>query len=189
MSMSDERPPKDPDPAPAPAGGLPGDCTGPLLRAVALQRPTGELVELVVILNRGDQPAHAQALLDTAAALRAVDDVAAMIPLLDEAQASQTLHTAAAQRPVDELAHLVAILNRGGLHTHAQAVLKNTATLRAMPDIAAMIPLLEDSQTANALHSAVAQRPVDELAELVGHLQSAERTAPPAEPGRWKIRR
>ncbi|MHA6765284.1 hypothetical protein [Streptacidiphilus sp. PAMC 29251] len=107
---------------PEPAEGPPGGGAEPLLRAVALQRPVSELVQLVTLLNEGDQPAHAQQLLDTAATLRSVEDVAALLPLLGGSQATTALRAAAAQRPVEELAQLV-----GHLHGPPEAAAEFTA--------------------------------------------------------------
>ncbi|MFC1411210.1 hypothetical protein ACEZCY_18345 [Streptacidiphilus sp. N1-12] len=92
---------------PEPAQAPPAGGAGSLLRAVALQRPVYELAQLMMILDQGDQPAHAQAILTTAATLRPVADLAALVPLLGDSQAANALHAAAAQRSVEELAELV----------------------------------------------------------------------------------
>ncbi len=86
-------------------GAQPG--AGPLLRAIALQRPIDDLVELLAFLTEEEQSAHAQQLLMTAATLRPVGDVAALVPRLCGPQAATTLHAAAAYRPMEELAQLV----------------------------------------------------------------------------------
>ncbi len=80
---------------------------GPLLRAIALQRPIDDLVELLTFLTEEEQSAHAQQLLVTAATLRPVGDVAALVPRLCGPQAATALHAAAAYRPMEELAQLV----------------------------------------------------------------------------------
>jgi len=78
-----------------------------LLRAIALQRPLLDLLQLMTILDQDDQPIQAKEILDTAATLRPVGDVAALVPLLDEPRATNALHAAATGRPVEELAQLV----------------------------------------------------------------------------------
>ncbi|QMU77415.1 hypothetical protein GXW83_18640 [Streptacidiphilus sp. PB12-B1b] len=181
-----------PDVHPAAAGPVnsrpgAGPGSGPLLEAVAVQRPVPELAQLVTILNESDRHAHAQEMLNTAAALRPVEDVAAMLPLLGGGQAVEALHQAAARRPVDELARLVRRLNESGQPAHAQEVLDTAATVRTVQDVAAMVPLLGDQVPADALHSAAARRPVEELAQLVGHLDQA--SASEAQQGRWRRRR
>ena len=143
---------------------------GPLLRAVAVQRPASELVQLVELLNDGDQSTHAQEVLDTAAALRPVEDVAGLVPLLGTAQAATALHAAAARRPVEELAQLVGLLNSGDQFTYAREILDTAAALRTVEDVAVMVPLLGDGRAAVALHAAAARRPVEEVAQLVGRL-------------------
>jgi len=143
---------------------------GPLLRAAAVQRPASELIELVELLNNGDQSTHAQEVLDTAAALRPVEEVADMVPLLGTAQAAAALHAAAARRPVEELAQLVGLLNSGDQFTYAREILDTAAALRTVEDVAVMVPLLGDGRAAVALHAAAARRPVEEVVQLVGHL-------------------
>jgi hypothetical protein len=143
---------------------------GPLLRAVAVQRPASELVQLVDLLNNGDQSTHAQEVLDTAAALRPVEEVASLVPMLGTAQASTALHAAAARRPVEELAQLVGLLNNGDQFVYAREILDTAAALRTVEDVAVMVPLLGDGRAAVALHAAAARRPVEEVAQLVGHL-------------------
>ncbi|MFC1415698.1 hypothetical protein [Streptacidiphilus cavernicola] len=175
---------EDPDSA---DGSQPGG-TAPLLRAVALQRPADELVQLVAMLNEADQSDYAQQILDTTATLRTVEDFAAVVPKVGSPQAVHALRLAAAQRPVAELAELAALLFGNGQSGYAREVLNTTAAERPVEDIAAMVPLLVDDQAANALHSAAAQRPVAELAELVGHLYGTPDTLPAGQ-GRWKLRR
>ncbi|MEZ0089290.1 hypothetical protein ABH925_000429 [Streptacidiphilus sp. EB129] len=172
---------------PADVGG--GGCTGPLLYAVAVQRPTSELIQLVSILNESRQLAHAQEILDTAAVLRPVQDVAEMVPLLPESQALQVLHVAAARRPVEELAHLVTLFTGADQLSHAQEILTTAATLRPVQEVAAMVPLLGDSGPAAALHAAAACRPLGELAELVGHLDNLPQAAPDTRQPRRRLRR
>ncbi len=87
------------------SGPQPG--AGPLLRAIALQRPVDDLVELLTFLTEEEQAAHVQQLLVAAATLRPVGDVAALVPRLGGPQAATTLHAAAAYRPMEELAQLV----------------------------------------------------------------------------------
>ncbi|WP_034088797.1 hypothetical protein [Streptacidiphilus albus] len=89
------------------AEGAPQPGAGPLLRAIALQRPIDDLLELLTFLTEEEQSAHVQQLLMTAATLRPVGDVAALVPRLCAPQAATTLHAAAAYRPVEELAQLV----------------------------------------------------------------------------------
>lgn len=143
---------------------------GPLLRAVAVQRPASELIELVDLLNNGDQSTHAQEVLDTAVALRPVEEVADLVPLLGTVQAATALHAAAARRPVEELAQLVGLLNSGDQFSYAREILDTAAALRTVEDVAVMVPLLGDERAAVALHAAAARRPVEEVAQLVGHL-------------------
>ena len=143
---------------------------GPLLRAVAVQRPPSELIQLVDLLNNGDQSTHAQEVLDTAAALRPVEEVAGLVPLLGSAQAATALQAAVARRPVEELAQLVGLLNKGDQFSYACEILQQAAALRTVEDVAVMVPLLGDGRAAVALHAAAARRPVEEVAELVGHL-------------------
>ena len=147
-----------------------GRGPGPLLRAVAVQRPASELVQLVDLLNSGDQSTHAQEVLDTAAELRPVEDVAGLVPLLGTAQAATALHAAAARRPVEELAQLVGLLNNGDQFSYAREILDAAAELRTVEDVAVMVPLLGDGRAAVALHAAAARRPVEEVAQLVGRL-------------------
>lgn len=173
---------------PEPPDGSPLGCTAPLLRAVALQRPAEELVQLVAILNEGDQSGYAQQILDTAAALRTVEDFAAVVPRVGSPQAVHALHVAAAQRSVEELAQLVTLLFAGGQSGYAREVLNTAAARRPVEDIAAMVPLLVDDQASSALHSAAAQRPIEELAQLVGHLYGMPDSTPTAQ-ARWKLRR
>jgi hypothetical protein len=177
----------EPGPVNCPPGAGPG--SGPLLEAVAVQRPVPELAQLVALLNKSDRPAHAQSVLDTAAALRPVEDVTTLLPLLGGGQAVHALHCAAARRPVEELAQLVRLLNESGQATQAQEVLSTTATVRTVQDVAAMVPLLGEQVPATALHSAAARRPVEELAQLVGHLDSAGAAGADPQQGRWRRRR
>lgn len=95
---------------PANETGTPGGA-GPLLRAIALQRPVAELLRLVALLNAADRPAHALEILTTAATMRPVGDVAALVPGLVGPQAANVLHAAVAQRPIEDLAELVAQLH------------------------------------------------------------------------------
>ena len=173
-------------PGDVPPGAGPG--SGPLLEAVAAQRPVGELAQLVTILNESDRPAQAQELVNTAAWLRPVEDVTALLPLLGGCQAANALHCAAARRPVEELARLVRLLTEGGQAAHAQVVLDTAATVRTVEDVAAMVPLLGELAPGNALHTAAARRPVEELAQLVGRLDQPQDPAPEP-PARWRRRR
>lgn len=153
------------DPLPNSADVLPevpeDDGSEPLLRAVALQRPANELVELITILNEAGQSHRAQEILDIAAALRPVEELATVIPQLADPQVSDTLDTAAHQRPIAEVAQLVTILNDTGCPALARRILHTTAS----------------------------QRRVDELAQLVGHLYGAPDAAPQAQQARRKLRR
>jgi len=180
-TLTDHQEQSEPTAAPQDGG------TGSLLRAVALQRPVSELTELVTILNEGGQSAYAQEILNTAATLRTVEDITAMLPLLGDPQATAALHAAVANRPAEELAQLVTVLNRSDQASRAREILTTAATLRTVEDIAAMVPLLADPQAVNTLHAAAAQRPVEELAQLVGYL-SATPDPDPQLP-RWKLRR
>lgn len=110
MSTSEAIPPQD-DQAPPTQPDHPPLGAAPLLRAVALQRPLCDLIRLVALLNEGDQAAHAQEVLNTAASLRSVEDVAAMVPQLGNTQGLHALHAAAARRSVEELAQLVGRLD------------------------------------------------------------------------------
>jgi hypothetical protein len=78
-----------------------------LLRAIALQRPLLDLLQLMALLDQDEQSTHATEILATAATMRPVGDVAALFPLLAEPLASNVLHAAATGRPVEELAQLV----------------------------------------------------------------------------------
>jgi hypothetical protein len=109
--------------------------------------------------------------------------------------AGRLLRTVALQRPVPELLQLVTLLSAANQRCHAQEILTTAATLRPVADVAVMVPLLMGPQAASTLN-AVAQRPVEELAELVEHLD----TLSPAplnphqdqdqdQPGRWKLLR
>jgi len=189
MSVSDSHVLKNDQGKAGPADNPRGGCTGPLLHAVAVQRPARELIQLVTILNDSQQLSHAQEILNTAAILRPVEDVAAMVPLLAEAQAANALQAAAARRPVEELAQLVTILNQRDLFSHAQKILDAAATLRPVQDVAAMVPLLGDSRPANALHAAAARRPVEELAQLVGHLDNLPQPVPAVQQAWRRLRR
>jgi hypothetical protein len=140
---------------------LPDDGSEPLLRAVALQRPACELIELVMILNEAGQSHRAQEILDIAAALRPVEELATMIPQLADPQVTNTLDAAAHQRPIEEVAHLVTILTDTGYSPLARQI----------------------------LHTTAAQRRVDELAQLVGHLYGTPDTPPQTQQARWKLRR
>lgn len=160
-------------------GSAPG--SGPLLEVIAVQRSVPELAQLATILKESDRPAHAQEMLDTAATVRPVQDVVELLPLLAGDQAAHALRSAAAGRPVAELAHLVQLLNESGQTAHAQEALNTAATARTVEDVAAMIPLLGSQVPANVLHSAAATRPVEELAQLVGHLDQAAASEPDAQ--------
>jgi hypothetical protein len=108
-AISAQEPPTTPVPdteSGSAAAQVPVDSAGRLLRTIALQRPIPELLKLVHILSADNRRTHAQEILTTAATLRPVADVAAMVPLLVGPQAASTLN-AAAQRPVEELAELV----------------------------------------------------------------------------------
>lgn len=103
--------------------------------------------------------------------------------------AGRLLHTIALQRPVPELLQLVTLLSAANHRCHAQEILTTAATLRPVADVAAMVPLLMGPQAASTLNAA-AQRPVEELAELVDHLDAPDPAAPePDQPGRWKLLR
>ncbi len=187
MSTSEASTLTDRQDEPGPAEALPDGGTGSLLRAVALQRPVSELTELVTILNGGGQSDYAQEILNTAATLRTVEDITAMLPLLGDPQATTALNAAVANRPPEELAQLVAALDRSEQPAHARHVLSAAATLRTVEDIATIVPLLADPQSVTTLHAAAAQRPVEELAQLVGYLSATP--DPDPEPARWKRRR
>ncbi|MBC3839785.1 hypothetical protein GXW82_04680 [Streptacidiphilus sp. 4-A2] len=152
---------------------------GPLLRAVAVQRPPSELLQLVDLLNSGDQCTHAQEVLDTAAELRPVEEVAVLVPLLGGTQAATALHAAAARRPVAELAELVGLLNSGDQFSYACEILDTAAALRTVEDVAVMVPLLADPRAATALHAAAARRPVEEAAPELGGRAVSPGGAPP----------
>ncbi|MFC1401163.1 MULTISPECIES: hypothetical protein [Streptacidiphilus] len=106
--------------------------------------------------------------------------------------AGRLLRTVALQRPVPELLQLVTLLSAANQRVHAQEILTTAATLRPVVDVAAMVPLLMGPQAASTLN-AVAQRPVEELAELVEHLDTSTPVPPtppePDQPGRWKLLR
>jgi hypothetical protein len=188
MSTSDTTTPKDQETKAGPVDGRHPDCTGPLLHAVAGKRPTSELLQLVTILNGRDQSSYAQQILNTAATVRPVEDVAAMIPLLSDDQAASALHAAATQRGVEELARLVTILNDRDQLFYAQEILNTAATMRPVEDVAAMVPLLGDSPPAHALHAAAAQRPIDELVQLVERLSGSPDATPAAQQARRRLR-
>ena len=103
--------------------------------------------------------------------------------------AGRLLRTIALQRPVPELLQLVTLLSAADHRCHAQEILTTAATLRPVADVAAMVPLLMGPQAASTLNAA-AQRPVEELAELVEHLDTSTPASPePDQPGRWKLLR
>lgn len=103
--------------------------------------------------------------------------------------AGRLLRTIALQRPVPELLQLVTLLSAADQRCHAQEILTTAATLRPVADVAALVPLLMGPQAASTLN-AVAQRPVEELAELVEHLDTPDPTPPqPDQSGRWKLLR
>lgn len=129
-------------PEDGPRGSAPG--SGPLLEAIAVQRPVQELAQLVAILNESDRTAQAQEMLNTAATLRPLGDVTGMLPLLADDQCAKALSCAAARRPVEELARLVRLLGDSGQAAHAQEVLNAVAVTRTVEDVAAMVPLLGD---------------------------------------------
>ena len=103
--------------------------------------------------------------------------------------AGRLLRTIALQRPVPELLQLVTLLSAADQRCHAQEILTTAATLRPVADVAALVPLLMGPQAASTLN-AVAQQPVEELAELVEQLDTPN-PAPPQQdqPGRWKLLR
>ncbi|MEW1630574.1 hypothetical protein AB0387_24805 [Streptomyces sp. NPDC089173] len=126
-------------------------------------------------------------LVHTAATSRSLDEVLALIRLLEQAPegdeaAGETVRTAAVERPVDDVAELVARLSEAPhASDRADQAIHAAAALRPIRDISHLMSLLhrpphDQHAGEEAVHAAATELTVEELAELINQLQS-ERTA------------
>ncbi|MER5813868.1 hypothetical protein [Streptomyces californicus] len=122
-------------------------------------------------------------LVHTAATTRSLDEVLALIRLLEQAPqgdetAGETVRTAAVERPVDDVAELVARLSEAPQATgRADQAIHAAAALRPISDISHLMALLhrpphDQHAGEEAVHAAATELTVEELAELIGRLQS-----------------
>ncbi|MDW4903455.1 hypothetical protein RB625_34175 [Streptomyces californicus] len=122
-------------------------------------------------------------LVHTAATTRSLDEVLALIRLLEQAPqgdetAGETVRTAAVERPVDDVAELVARLSEAPQATgRADQAIHAAAALRPISDISHLMALLhrpphDQHAGEEAVHAAATELTVEELAELIGQLQS-----------------
>ncbi|MFD7746563.1 hypothetical protein ACFV2V_01280 [Streptomyces sp. NPDC059698] len=133
-----------------------------------------------------------EGLVHTAATIRSLDEVLALIRLLEQAPegdeaAGETVRTAAVERPVDDVAELVARLSEAPREVdRADQAIHAAAALRPISDISHLMALLhrpphDQHAGEEAVHAAATELTVEELAELIGKLQSDRTTAPPRE--------
>ncbi|MEI7033363.1 hypothetical protein [Streptomyces pratensis] len=126
-------------------------------------------------------------LVQTAATARSLDEVLALIRLLEqtpdgEYAAGQAVCTAAVERPVDDVAELVARLSEPPQPVdRADQAIHAAAARRPISDISHLMALLhrpphDQHAGEEAVHAAATGLTVEELVELISRLQ-AERTA------------
>lgn len=137
-------------------GGRPyGDPVGDLVRAAVADRPLEEVVDLITMLERSPDYAHATAdALRAVGVNRSVEDVTRLVALLTRPprhpdSADEAIRAAAACRPVEDVSRLMELLNRAPLEAHCGQ---------------------------EAVRAAATARPVEDLVELIGRL-AAERRA------------
>ncbi|MFH9611142.1 hypothetical protein [Streptomyces sp. NPDC017448] len=129
-------------------------------------------------------------LVHTAATIRSLDEVLALIRLLEQAPegdeaAGETVRTAAVERPVDDVAELVARLSEAPREVdRADQAIHAAAALRPISDISRLMALLhrpphDQHAGEEAVHAAATELTVEELAELIGKLQSDRTTTAP----------
>ncbi|MFF8446775.1 hypothetical protein ACF06Q_03640 [Streptomyces leeuwenhoekii] len=132
-----------------------GDPVGDLVRAAVADRPLEEVVDLITMLERSPDYAHATAdALRAVGVNRSVEDVTRLVALLTRPprhpdSADEAIRAAAACRPVEDVSRLMELLNRTPLEAHCGQ---------------------------EAVRAAATARPVEDLVELIGRL-AAERRA------------
>ncbi|AJP05994.1 hypothetical protein TU94_31745 [Streptomyces cyaneogriseus subsp. noncyanogenus] len=134
-----------------------------MVRAAVADRPLEEVVDLITMLERSPDYAHATAdALRAVGVNRSVEDVTRLVALLTRPprhpdSADEAIRAAAACRPVEDVSRLMELLNRTPLEAHCGQ---------------------------EAVRAAATARPVEDLVELIGRLAAERRarTARPEEP-------
>ncbi|MEV7894336.1 hypothetical protein [Streptomyces cyaneofuscatus] len=129
----------------------------------------------------------------TAATARSLDEVLELVRLLEQVPdgddaAGETVRTAAVERPVDDVAELVARLSEPPQPVdRADQAIHAAAALRPISDISHLMVLLhrpphDPHAGEEAVQAAATGLTVEELADLISHLQIDRAATPPATP-------
>ncbi|MEV1046268.1 hypothetical protein [Streptomyces sp. NPDC049916] len=132
-------------------------------------------------------------LVHTAATTRSLDEVLALIRLLEQTPegdeaAGETVRTAAVERPVDDVAELVARLSEPPQPAdRADQAIHAAAASRPISDISELMSLLhrpphDQHAGEEAVHAAATGLTVEELVELIARLRADRAATAPPEP-------